>query len=174
MPRYPGIGQKDTNRQSWTRAREQIDKKTETFLSQSSWLLRGLQNRNNNNKNVNIVNILRLGRIFAFFLFLFESKLNGAVFKMPWYFPWSDSIKKRACRYLLQHYVGQFLQEKLTLDQLSVDLFNGKGIVKDVPLDVCVSKLKLLHGEWEILCISVYIFVLNCFILSILILTSLK
>ena len=60
---------------------------------------------------------------------------------MPWYFPWSDSIKKRACRYLLQHYVGQFLQEKLTLDQLSVDLFNGKGIVKDVPLDVVVSTL---------------------------------
>jgi autophagy-related protein 2 len=61
---------------------------------------------------------------------------------MPWYFPWSDSIKKRACRYLLQHYVGQFLQEKLTLDQLSVDLFNGKGIVKDVPLDVWVSEIK--------------------------------
>ncbi|XP_028410274.1 autophagy-related protein 2 homolog B-like [Dendronephthya gigantea] len=64
---------------------------------------------------------------------------------MPWYFPWSDSIKKRACRYLLQHYVGQFLQEKLTLDQLSVDLFNGKGIVKDVPLDVCALN-ELLEG----------------------------
>ena len=63
---------------------------------------------------------------------------------MPWYFPWSDSIKKRACRYLLQHYVGQFLQEKLTLDQLSVDLFNGKGVVKDVPLDVVVSTFIIL------------------------------
>ncbi|XP_066279882.1 autophagy-related protein 2 homolog B-like isoform X2 [Branchiostoma lanceolatum] len=55
---------------------------------------------------------------------------------MPWYFPWSDSIKKRAVRYLLQHYLGHFLQEKLTLDQLSVDLYNGKGIIKNVPLDV--------------------------------------
>ena len=61
---------------------------------------------------------------------------------MPWYFPWSDSIKKRACRYLLQHYLEQFLQEKLTLDQLTVDLFNGKGIVKSVPLNVGVSKIR--------------------------------
>ncbi|XP_064622147.1 autophagy-related protein 2 homolog B-like isoform X2 [Lineus longissimus] len=55
---------------------------------------------------------------------------------MPWYFPWSDSIKKRACRYLLQHYLGQFLQEKLTLDQLSVDLYNGTGTIRNLNLDV--------------------------------------
>ncbi|KAH8027246.1 hypothetical protein HPB51_003753 [Rhipicephalus microplus] len=54
---------------------------------------------------------------------------------MPW-FAWSDGIKKRACRYLLQRYGGQFLQEKLTLDQLSVDLYNGKGRITDVWLDV--------------------------------------
>ena len=58
---------------------------------------------------------------------------------MPWYFPWSESIKKRACRYLLQHYLGDFLKEKLDLDQLSVDLYNGKGTIKNVPLDVWVS-----------------------------------
>ncbi len=58
---------------------------------------------------------------------------------MPWYFPWSDSIKKRACRYLLQHYLGHFLKEKLTLDQLSVDLYNGTGTIQDVLLDVWVS-----------------------------------
>ena len=55
---------------------------------------------------------------------------------MPWYFPWSESIKKRACRYLLQHYLGRFLEAKLGLDQLSVDLYNGTGCVKDVSLDV--------------------------------------
>lgn len=55
---------------------------------------------------------------------------------MPWFFPWSDFIKKRACRYLLQHYLGHFLQEKLTLDQLTVDLYNGTGRVDKVPLDV--------------------------------------
>uniref|UniRef100_A0A1E1X490 Autophagy-related protein 2 n=1 Tax=Amblyomma aureolatum TaxID=187763 RepID=A0A1E1X490_9ACAR len=54
---------------------------------------------------------------------------------MPW-FPCSDGIKKRTCRYLLQHYGGQFLQEKLSLDQLSVDLYNGKGRITDVYLDV--------------------------------------
>jgi len=55
---------------------------------------------------------------------------------MPWYFPWSDSIKKRACRYLLQHYLGRFLETKLELDQLSVDLYKGTGCVKNVNLDV--------------------------------------
>ncbi|KAM7288234.1 hypothetical protein ISCGN_028498 [Ixodes scapularis] len=54
---------------------------------------------------------------------------------MSW-FNWPDGIKKRACRYLLQRYLGQFLQEKLTLDQLSVDLYNGKGRITDVCLDV--------------------------------------
>ncbi|XP_047132306.1 autophagy-related protein 2 homolog B isoform X1 [Hydra vulgaris] len=55
---------------------------------------------------------------------------------MPWYFPWSESIKKRACRYLLQHYLGDFLKEKLDLDQLTVDLYNGKGTVTNILLDV--------------------------------------
>jgi len=61
-------------------------------------------------------------------------------FKMPWYLgvPWTESIKKRACRYLLQRYLGQFLEEKLTLDQLTVDLYNGTGTVSEVRLDVQV------------------------------------
>ncbi|XP_017890148.1 autophagy-related protein 2 homolog B isoform X2 [Ceratina calcarata] len=50
--------------------------------------------------------------------------------------PWSQGIKKRACRYLLQRYLGQFLEEKLTLDQLTVDLYNGTGRVTNVSLDV--------------------------------------
>ena len=62
---------------------------------------------------------------------------------MPWFFPWSDFIKKRACRYLLQHYLGHFLQEKLTLDQLTVDLYNGTGRVDKVPLDVWVGEVSL-------------------------------
>ncbi|MBN3300118.1 ATG2A protein, partial [Amia calva] len=53
-----------------------------------------------------------------------------------WLFPWSGSIKKRACRYLLQHYLGHFLQERLTLDQLSLDLYNGSGIIRDIHLDI--------------------------------------
>ncbi|XP_076166580.1 autophagy-related 2 isoform X3 [Ptiloglossa arizonensis] len=51
-------------------------------------------------------------------------------------FPRSEGIKKRACRYLLQRYLGQFLEEKLTLDQLTVDLYNGTGRVTNVSLDV--------------------------------------
>ncbi|KAF5283909.1 hypothetical protein FQA39_LY04729 [Lamprigera yunnana] len=47
-----------------------------------------------------------------------------------------ENIKKRACIYLLQRYLGQFVEEKLTLDQLSVDLYNGTGTVKNISLDV--------------------------------------
>ncbi|KAI4495649.1 hypothetical protein M0802_008484 [Mischocyttarus mexicanus] len=49
---------------------------------------------------------------------------------------WSEGIKKRICRYLLQRYLGQFFEEKLTLDQLTVDLYNGTGRVTNVTLDV--------------------------------------
>ncbi|XP_037396470.1 autophagy-related protein 2 homolog A isoform X3 [Pygocentrus nattereri] len=53
-----------------------------------------------------------------------------------WFFPWSGSIKKRACRYLLQHYLGHFLEERLSLEQLSLDLYNGSGVIKEINLDV--------------------------------------
>uniref|UniRef100_A0A8D0C9M2 Autophagy related 2B n=1 Tax=Salvator merianae TaxID=96440 RepID=A0A8D0C9M2_SALMN len=52
---------------------------------------------------------------------------------MPW--PFSESIKKRACRYLLQRYLGHFLQEKLSLEQLTLDLYKGTGSLAQVPLD---------------------------------------
>lgn len=74
-----------------------------------------------------------------------------STFKMPWYldlgFPWSESIKKRACRYLLQRYLGQFLEEKLTLDQLTVDLYNGTGTVSEVRLDVQVRIMIVCIGN---------------------------
>lgn len=63
-----------------------------------------------------------------------------------WLFPWSGSIKKRACRYLLQHYLGHFLQERLSLDQLGLDLYNGSGVIKEINLDVWVS-FKKERGE---------------------------
>lgn len=59
--------------------------------------------------------------------------------KMPW--PFSESIKKRACRYLLHRYLGNFLQEKLSLDQLSLDLYQGTGSLAQVPLDKWVCAL---------------------------------
>lgn len=65
--------------------------------------------------------------------------------EMVWCFPWSEGIKKRACRYLLQHYLGRFLDTKLGLDQLSVDLYKGTGCVKDVNLDVEVKIHEKIH-----------------------------
>ena len=77
---------------------------------------------------------------------------------MPWYFPWSDSIKKRACRYLLQHYLGRFLETKLGLDQLSVDLYKGTGCVKNVNLDVDVFTISPCFIEnLVVTCISYHI-----------------
>lgn len=57
--------------------------------------------------------------------------------KMSWYqniLP--ESIKKNVCAYLLQRYLGQFFEEKLTRDQLNVDLYNGTGTVENISLDV--------------------------------------
>ena len=77
---------------------------------------------------------------------------------MPWYFPWSDSIKKRACRYILQHYIGHFFKEKLSLDQLSLDVYEGKGQIKDVQLDIQAVNDALEVGDeimpyllWDVL-----------------------
>ncbi|XP_031718330.1 autophagy-related protein 2 homolog A [Anarrhichthys ocellatus] len=62
------------------------------------------------------------------------------------------SIKKRACRYLLQHYLGHFLQERLSLDQLGLDLYNGSGVIREIHLDVCAVNelLETLGAPLEI------------------------
>ena len=62
---------------------------------------------------------------------------------MSWYFGnWQDFLKKKACRYILQHYLGQFLKEKLSLDQLSLDLYNGTGKITELNLDV---QVRVIH-----------------------------
>ncbi|XP_055377404.1 autophagy-related protein 2 homolog B isoform X2 [Condylostylus longicornis] len=53
---------------------------------------------------------------------------------MSWLSPFAG-LEKKICRYLLQRYLGQFLEEKLNLDQLNIDLYQGKGTVKDVALN---------------------------------------
>lgn len=57
---------------------------------------------------------------------------------MSWFNVW-DGLKNKTCRYLLQRYLGQFLEEKLNLEQLNVELYNGKATVKNVSLKVDVS-----------------------------------
>ena len=60
---------------------------------------------------------------------------------MPWFFAIPEFLKKRACRYLLQHYLGQFLEEKISLEDLTVDLSSGIGTITNVPLNVEASLL---------------------------------
>ena len=59
---------------------------------------------------------------------------------MPWLFTMiPEFLKKRACRYLLQHYLGQYLEQKIQLEDLTVDLYNGTGTITNVPLNVEVN-----------------------------------
>ncbi|XP_059118286.1 autophagy-related protein 2 homolog A isoform X1 [Peromyscus eremicus] len=52
-----------------------------------------------------------------------------------WLWPWSNCVKERVCRYLLQHYLGHFFQEHLSLDQLSLDLYKGSVALRDIHLE---------------------------------------
>ena len=52
---------------------------------------------------------------------------------------WPDALKKRTLRYLLQNYLGNFFLKNLSLDQLSIDLYQGTATITDIPLDVEVS-----------------------------------
>jgi len=54
---------------------------------------------------------------------------------MSWFNPW-DGLKTKMCRYLLQRYLGQFFENNLNLEQLKVDLYNGKAVVEDIFLKV--------------------------------------
>lgn len=47
-----------------------------------------------------------------------------------------EKMKKRTIWYLFDRYLGHFLREKLTLDQLSIDLIGGKGCSNELHLDV--------------------------------------
>lgn len=55
-----------------------------------------------------------------------------------WLWPWSNCVKERVCRYLLQHYLGHFFQEHLSLDQLSLDLYKGSVALRDIHLETWV------------------------------------
>lgn len=69
---------------------------------------------------------------------------------MPWFFTIPEFIKKRACRYLLQHYLGQFLEEKISLNDLTVDLYNGTGTISNVPLNVEVSNVVIKERNFSL------------------------
>ena len=77
---------------------------------------------------------------------------------MPWFFTIPEFIKKRACRYLLQHYLGQFLEEKISLDDLTVDLYNGTGSISNVPINVDVSASPYVKGRTNLYCVHVLLF----------------
>ncbi|CAD7003844.1 unnamed protein product [Ceratitis capitata] len=54
---------------------------------------------------------------------------------MKLYDVWNN-VKTKTCRYFLQKYLGQYLEENLNIEQLKIDLYNGKATVKNVSLNV--------------------------------------
>ncbi|XP_030557492.1 autophagy-related protein 2 homolog B isoform X3 [Drosophila novamexicana] len=62
---------------------------------------------------------------------------------MSWFNLW-DGLKTKTCRYLLQRYLGQFFENNLNLEQLKVDLYNGKAVVENISL-----KVKALNDLFE-------------------------
>lgn len=71
---------------------------------------------------------------------------------MPWFnLSFSDFIKKRVCKFLINRYLGQFFDEKLTADQICLDLYNGKGSVYDVKLccEVRCQKSFEVYQQWN-------------------------
>ena len=72
-------------------------------------------------------------------------------------FPWPESIKQRLCRYLLQHYLGQYFEQKLVLQQLNIDLYNGVVSLNNINLN-CLAlneQLKSLNIPFEVISGSV-------------------
>lgn len=59
---------------------------------------------------------------------------------MPWPFFIPEFLKRRACRYLLHHYLGQYLGGRINLEDLTIDLYNGTGSLSNVPLNVEVTR----------------------------------
>uniref|UniRef100_A0A0K0DNL6 Autophagy-related protein 2 n=1 Tax=Angiostrongylus cantonensis TaxID=6313 RepID=A0A0K0DNL6_ANGCA len=47
----------------------------------------------------------------------------------------TDGLHTRWCRFIIQRYLGQFLEQNLTLDQLSVKLFAGELSINEVKIN---------------------------------------
>ncbi|XP_065883382.1 autophagy-related protein 2 homolog B-like isoform X2 [Dysidea avara] len=74
---------------------------------------------------------------------------------MPWgWFKWPEFLKKKACRYLLQHYLGKYLETKISLDDLTVDLYNGTATVSNVPLSAEVLNESLQNTNAPVRIVS--------------------
>ncbi|VDL71480.1 unnamed protein product [Nippostrongylus brasiliensis] len=54
----------------------------------------------------------------------------------------TDGVHTRWCRFIIQRYLGQFLEQNLTLDQLSVSLIAGELSINDVKINAHVSSLE--------------------------------
>ncbi|CAO1344881.1 unnamed protein product [Diamesa serratosioi] len=69
---------------------------------------------------------------------------------MVWYnLGISEFLKTRVCKFLINRYLGQFLEENLTADQLFLDFSNGQGRVHDVY--ICCAAINSIFEQqgWD-------------------------
>ncbi|VVC35435.1 Vacuolar protein sorting-associated protein 13, N-terminal domain,Vacuolar protein sorting-associated [Cinara cedri] len=55
---------------------------------------------------------------------------------MSWFNICTVQLQKRCCRYLLQRYIGRFLEHKIEPEQLSINVLDGSVSLGDIVLDV--------------------------------------
>lgn len=53
----------------------------------------------------------------------------------------TEGLHTRWCRFIIQRYLGQFLEQNLTLDQLSVKLIAGELSINEVKINAQVCDL---------------------------------
>ena len=71
---------------------------------------------------------------------------------MPWFnLSFNDFIKRKISKFLINRYFSRFFEEKLTSDQICLDLYNGKGSVYDVKLCCEVRRNKQANHNNAIL-----------------------
>ncbi|KJH43952.1 hypothetical protein DICVIV_10036 [Dictyocaulus viviparus] len=68
----------------------------------------------------------------------FEFCASYALLRLPMRlsdFNITDQLHTRWCRFIIQRYLGQFLEQSLTLDQLSVRLYAGELFINEVKIN---------------------------------------
>lgn len=73
---------------------------------------------------------------------------------MSWFnfsvFKWSEVLNNKLGRYLLQRYLGQFLDSQIRMEQLHFSIYEGLGVITDITLN-CESLNEICDSQgWDI------------------------
>ena len=63
---------------------------------------------------------------------------------MAWINSLADGFKSRLCKYILQSFLGEYLLDEVSFNQLSVDLYHGTGTLQNLHIDVEVDYVRFI------------------------------